>query len=133
MIYVRNSWRIGYDIKIRYWKTSRFPAKSIGNTLRIGLIYIRKETAMKYDCCFFYDIFGKSVYYIFTYMKGVLISVTFIYNFPFSFKVMYFLQKISFSNVLHSSNFNKLFVYTVNVGSFVLIFQFISYCNNVCI
>ena len=84
-----------------------------------------------HEICFFYDIFGKSVYYIFTYMKGVLISIKFIYNFPFSFKVMYFLHEIFFSKVLHTSSFNKLFVYTVNVGSFVLIFQFINYCNNV--
>ena len=36
---------------------------------------------------------------------------------------MYFLQEIFFSKVLHTSSFNKLFMYTVNVGSFVLIFQ----------
>ena len=78
-------------------------------------------------------IFSAKTSTIFTYMKGLLISIKFIYNFLFSFKVMYFLQVIFFSKVLHTSSFNKLFVYAVNVGSFVLVFQFVNYCNNVCI
>ena len=81
----------------------------------MSLIYIRsfKETVMKYDWCFLHDIFVKSVYDIFTYMKGVLILVKFIYNFPFSFKIMIFPQYTALFHVFLMFN-GDIFSYVVS-------------------